>query len=468
MTDKLITQLPLVTTPSAADTFLLQVASTGITSVIDFAHFQAACSGTFATPTGSGLAHVTSTVLDATAYKGTNAQILVTNAGATDTAWVSMTGDVTITAAGASTVARVNGVTGWAAGGALTTGNSPYVSGVSAVTFSALNLAGGAGWVTGVLPIGNVGAPTGTGLAKVSAGAWVGAAATLVDADVNAAAAIAVSKLAAGATGQILGPTPAWTSAPNISGLVSAGSIGGYTAQAYTPATLSKSVAGGANVTLSTTEAQNRNITFTGAISADIFAIIPAGTTLVAGSEYCLTNSTTSTTPTTTAWMLNFKYASSGTGLWLPPGVPVIAVWTGSDFIYGPGSYAGGDFVTSYSEINSVGNYPNAILKTPANFHLVGFVLRVVTQAAGGATTLAVGSTSGGNEIMASQSMTGIAPGAGWPGVTLGTYGATMASTDGYTHVFSAAQTFFLNQGQATASCTAGAVSLTLRGYVVQ
>jgi hypothetical protein len=74
----------------------------------------------------------------------------------------SLTGDATGTGPGATavTVDRVNGTT-VPSGGALTTGNGPYVSGSSALTYSALNLAGGSGWVTGALPVANV-APSGT------------------------------------------------------------------------------------------------------------------------------------------------------------------------------------------------------------------------------------------------------------------------------------------------------------------
>ena len=68
----------------------------------------------------------------------------------------ALTGDVTASGSGsvAATVARINGATVPAAG-ALTTGNGPYVSGASALTYSALNLAGGSGWVTGLLPVAN-------------------------------------------------------------------------------------------------------------------------------------------------------------------------------------------------------------------------------------------------------------------------------------------------------------------------
>lgn len=86
---------------------------------------------------------------------GTAAQIAVTNAGATAKVDVSLSGDATMVSTGVVTVAKVNG-TSVPAGGALTTGNAAYVSGAAAATYSALNLAGGAGWVSGVLPAANL------------------------------------------------------------------------------------------------------------------------------------------------------------------------------------------------------------------------------------------------------------------------------------------------------------------------
>jgi len=324
--------------------------------------------------------------------------------------------------------AKING-TSVPAGGALTAGNAPYVSGIAALTYSALNLAGGAGWVTGALPLAN---------------------------------------LAAGSTGQILGPTPNWTSTPSISGLLSADSIGGYTAQAFRFSTLSKSVAGGVNVTLSTTEAQSRNITFTGAISADIFAIIPAGTTLVAGSEYILTNSTTSTTPTTAAWLLNFKYATTGTGLWLTPGVPVRVVWTGSDFIYGEGSFAGGDLVVTVSLINaSPGNYSTAAFAVPAGFHLTANLATPKTTVVGGNTVLSCGTTAGGFNIITNKTVTGNAPLSGAYGIASSDLGTDMVAGQKYSAYYGSRTTFFVSQVQSIAACTAGSFTVTFRGYVV-
>ena len=65
----------------------------------------------------------------------------------------AMGGDVTGTTA-ASTVAKVNGAT-VPVGGALTTGNALQVSGAGALSYAPINLAGGANFVTGVLPTGN-------------------------------------------------------------------------------------------------------------------------------------------------------------------------------------------------------------------------------------------------------------------------------------------------------------------------
>jgi hypothetical protein len=66
----------------------------------------------------------------------------------------SLAGDVTGTIT-ANTVVKINGATVPAAG-ALTTGNVLQVTGVSALSYAAVNLAGGANFVTGVLPVANL------------------------------------------------------------------------------------------------------------------------------------------------------------------------------------------------------------------------------------------------------------------------------------------------------------------------
>lgn len=77
-----------------------------------------------------------------------------TSAASWQTITVTMAGDVT-GPSGTSVVARANGATIPAAG-ALTTGNVMQVSGASALTYAPVNLAGGANYVTGVLPVGNL------------------------------------------------------------------------------------------------------------------------------------------------------------------------------------------------------------------------------------------------------------------------------------------------------------------------
>lgn len=95
---------------------------------------------------------------------------------------VQLAGDLAGTAASV-TVAKANGASVPAAG-SLTTGNGLYVSGASALSYSALNLAGGANYVTGVLPSANLfQATTGTSGAVRLTGDLGGTAAspTVVD-----------------------------------------------------------------------------------------------------------------------------------------------------------------------------------------------------------------------------------------------------------------------------------------------
>src|ERR1700722_20146944 len=77
-----------------------------------------------------------------------------------------------------ATVARINGATVPAAG-ALTTGNVLQVTGASALGYAPVNLAGGANFVTGLLPVANI-APAGTNgfVLTTTGGATVWAAAS--------------------------------------------------------------------------------------------------------------------------------------------------------------------------------------------------------------------------------------------------------------------------------------------------
>lgn len=127
-----------------------------------------------ASVSGTGLWTSTSGALNTSASIGTADQLLDTNHAGTATEWFTLGGDCGF-ASHNITCTKVNGTT-IPAGGGLTTGNQLIVSGASAATWAALNLAGGSGYVTGTLPLGNEGAPTGTGIAHVASGAWSAAA----------------------------------------------------------------------------------------------------------------------------------------------------------------------------------------------------------------------------------------------------------------------------------------------------
>jgi hypothetical protein len=104
---------------------------------------------------GGGANFVSGALPLANLTHGTASQMLVTNAGATAPAWVTVSGDSTLSSSGAVVNTGLNLATVPAAG-ALTTGNVLQVSGSSALSYAPVNLAGGANFVTGTLPAGNL------------------------------------------------------------------------------------------------------------------------------------------------------------------------------------------------------------------------------------------------------------------------------------------------------------------------
>jgi hypothetical protein len=100
----------------------------------------------------------TNVTVNASVAAGTSAQMYQTNAGPT-AVWVTISGDAQVASGGAWTNVKINGASVPTAGG-LTTGNVLQVSGVSALTYGPVNLAGGSNYVTGTLPVANITAGT--------------------------------------------------------------------------------------------------------------------------------------------------------------------------------------------------------------------------------------------------------------------------------------------------------------------
>src|SRR3984957_10223723 len=222
------------------------------------------------TPTG------TNTVL--TYNAGTFAWDATASGGIT-----TLTGDATAgpgSGSVASTVVKIHGASVPIAG-SLTTGNVLQVSGASALTYAALNLAGGAGYVTGQLPIGNVANGTAAQFLVTNSGAtapaWVSisgdisstaagvitvsaihgttvpatpsANQVLVATSGSAASweALPLAALTAGTSGQVLmsngTPAATWTTfsgdvTVSATGATTVNSISGSTPILITPATL--------------------------------------------------------------------------------------------------------------------------------------------------------------------------------------------------------------------------------------
>lgn len=110
---------------------------------------------------------------------------------------------------------------GGGGGGSTPTGSGfrRVTAGVEEAASAAVNLAGGATHVTGLLPLTNQAAPSGTGVVKGTAGAWDAATSLVANADVSATAAIAATKIAPpGSASEILinSATTALGAATNI------------------------------------------------------------------------------------------------------------------------------------------------------------------------------------------------------------------------------------------------------------
>lgn len=85
---------------------------------------------------------------------GTSAQILLNTSTPTPT-WITLSGDMTVSSTGVTSVAKVNGTT-YGSGGSLTTGQVPRVTGASTTAYGPLDLSN-ANAITGSLPATNGG-----------------------------------------------------------------------------------------------------------------------------------------------------------------------------------------------------------------------------------------------------------------------------------------------------------------------
>ncbi len=116
------------------------------------------------------------------------------------------------------TVTKINGATAPTAG-ALTTGNLLYVSGVSALSYGALNLAGGSNYITGNLPIANIDPGTSAQLLLNNATPVPTWTTVSGDASISSTGSVSVLKINGNAvTAQALGATEdgyrlAWSNA---------------------------------------------------------------------------------------------------------------------------------------------------------------------------------------------------------------------------------------------------------------
>jgi len=154
-----------------------------------------------------------------------------------------------------------------------------------------------------------------------------------------------------------------------------------------------------ANVTLTATQAGKGTLFVNGALTGNRQLIVDSGvTTLSPGDSYRIINTCTE------AYTLTFIYNGSGSGLWIPPiGQAVTVVWNGTDFVYTDAS--NGFTLQSYQTVNSgspSGPTDTDIWQIPSNWLIEIANGLSINTGVGGAVTVSLGTTHGGEELIAS------------------------------------------------------------------
>lgn len=292
-------------------------------------------------------------------------------------------------------------------------------------------------------PGGGGATPTGTGLAKVSAGAFAGAASLLLNADVDPVAAIAGSKVA-----------------PNFGAQdVLAQRFGASTGNPATWIPTSVSIAGGTTTTLAAGAGlESPLLVLTGAVTADKQLTLP----LVNGAFYRIVNNATGA-------FLVFAGGATGSGVVVPTN-GVTDVWSnGVNYYYASGPINGSwlewkTFVT-FSGCAVPCNNDIAVAKLPGKFQLARVYVHTTSNWTGGSTFLSVGTTAGGTDIILS-SRTPVAAIKGL-GSSTADLGSAMLASDSYEAYLDTVTTLYFRQAQTGSPATAGASMVYISGYQV-
>lgn len=221
---------------------------------------------------------------------------------------------------------------------------------------------------------------------------------------------------------------------------------------ANTKGELSKSVAAGGTVTLTSGEAAALVLRFTGAAGSDVTVEVPATN----GRSWLVVNEQTDNSKSVVV-----KAASGSRTIYLGPGrARRVAVVNGE--------LRSDDEKAIILEVDvtlvrgSTGDTNTAICKLPANVILRRFSVRGIVSKAGGTSTLSGGSTSGGAEVMAAT----VAPVAGaLLGESPSHWGTEMALTG--SAFYSVATTLYLKNAVTGSATTDGSVRVTVEAVLL-
>lgn len=215
---------------------------------------------------------------------------------------------------------------------------------------------------------------------------------------------------------------------------------------------ISKSIAAGGTITLGAGEHEARVLRLTGAAGSDVIVDFPA----TAGRVWTVANESTDH-----GKMVELRAASGSRKVYIGPGATrVITVINGELYAVDEKAIV---IERTVSLIDAVGNNDETLCKLPADVLVTRVVVWGETTVVGGTSALTIGTSTGGTQIMLSQSAPAADAGLG---ENPAQWGADMAANG--SAFYSAATTLYLRNVVATADVTAGSVRVTIIAVQVQ
>lgn len=213
------------------------------------------------------------------------------------------------------------------------------------------------------------------------------------------------------------------------------------------------SIAGSSNITLTSSQYNNAIIRLTGIITGDINVVFP----LISGRKWEVYNNTTGAFKVT-------AIGATGTGIYLPQysKTSIETDYSATNIEYASGQGQGMEWLFPV-DLTGTGTINTALIKLPDTFRLVRSEFKITDTLVGGTVIVSLGVASGGVTIINSQSVGAINT---LIGDESGQLGSDMSSARNYEAYFTSTTTIWLKK-VITGTITTGSANIYLAGYMI-